>query len=181
MARRRRSKKNSGRQLAIISIVLLITASLLVFVFYYNTDKKRDRRSDKDEDETEEVANNDGGEDSRNRRGSRSRNNEDESSSVEETESGQPAGRCEDPAFREHLADLVTQCLGAVCKTDTNPLVHLPEDTFINLFGQPDDEGVATHFAIFGCNKYSDRQKTRCATGDAYVANPEDLRFCHLK
>ena len=89
----------------------------------------------------------------------------------------QPEGRCQKPKFRKLVAILVNTCAVA-CKDDTSPLVPLTEEQFEALFAQDDDAGVATHFAIFGCTRYTAGRKG-CVGYNSYYADPvkvdEDL------
>jgi hypothetical protein len=82
-----------------------------------------------------------------------------------------PSGRCAEPAFRALATAIVKDCERA-CKKDESPLVHLAPDDFEALFGRPDDAGVATHFAFFGCNRWS-ADGTTCRGFDSAIADPD--------
>lgn len=88
------------------------------------------------------------------------------------------SGRCAEPAFRTLASAIVKDCERA-CKKDESPLVHLAPESFEALFGRPDDPGVATHFAFFGCNRYS-ADGTTCRGFDSAIADP-DLCPRHAK
>lgn len=88
------------------------------------------------------------------------------------------SGRCAEPAFRTLASAIVKDCERA-CKKDESPLVHLAPESFEALFGRPDDPGVATHFAFFGCNRWSS-DGTTCRGFDSAIADP-DLCPKHAK
>lgn len=80
-------------------------------------------------------------------------------------------GRCAEPAFRTLATAIVRDCERA-CKKDESPLVDLAPEAFEALFGRPDDPGVATHFAFFGCNRWS-ADGTTCRGFDSAIADPD--------
>ena len=79
-----------------------------------------------------------------------------------------PEGRCRDPRFLKVANDVVKECKTA-CRKEKNPVVALPWEAFVELFGKPDDPGVASHFSIFGCNAYAGRA---CRGFDSSIADP---------
>jgi len=81
-----------------------------------------------------------------------------------------PQGRCAEPAFKALAERLVKDCERA-CKKDESPLVGLAPDAFEQLFGRPDDAGVATHFSLFGCNTWTSDRAT-CRGFDSAIADP---------
>lgn len=83
-----------------------------------------------------------------------------------------PPGRCADPRFAEVARDVVKECTAA-CKKDDNPIVDLSPEEFEAIFGQPDDAGVASHFALFGCNRYGAGGRS-CLGFDSDAATPGD-------
>lgn len=80
-------------------------------------------------------------------------------------------GRCAEPAFRSLARSIVRDCERA-CKKDESPLVALKPGDFEALFGRPDDPGVATHFAFFGCTRWSSDGST-CRGFDSAIADPD--------
>jgi len=79
-------------------------------------------------------------------------------------------GRCAEPRFREVARSVVASCEHA-CKKDTSPLVALTPSELEALFARPDDAGVQTHFALFGCNRYTTDGRA-CRGFDAMSAEP---------
>ena len=79
-------------------------------------------------------------------------------------------GRCAEARFREVATSVVTHCAHA-CKKDTSPLVTLSKGEFEALFARPDDAGVASHFALFGCNRYTPDGRA-CRGFDSMQADP---------
>ncbi len=79
-------------------------------------------------------------------------------------------GRCAEPRFREVAASVVKNCEHA-CKKDQSPLVALAQGEFEALFARPDDAGVSTHFAVFGCNTYAPGGDA-CLGFDSHAADP---------
>lgn len=80
--------------------------------------------------------------------------------------------RCDEPAFRATASAIVKDCERA-CKADASPLVGLSSSAIEALFGRPDDAGVATHFAFFGCSTWtSSGARQVCRGFDSAVADP---------
>ncbi|MFO0749788.1 MAG: protein kinase [Myxococcota bacterium] len=79
-------------------------------------------------------------------------------------------GRCAEPSFKAMALSVVKSCERA-CKKDQSPLVALTEPELEGLFARPDDAGVATHFAVFGCNRYT-ADGQACRGFDSSVADP---------
>ena len=79
-------------------------------------------------------------------------------------------GRCAEPRFVEVARSVVANCERA-CKKDESPLVRLSAAELEALFARPDDAGVATHFALFGCNRYTPDGRS-CRGFDSMAAEP---------
>jgi hypothetical protein len=82
----------------------------------------------------------------------------------------QPPGRCQVPEFLEIIGKTVARCQHACKFNASNPLIGLDQVTFETLFGKLDDPGVATHFALFGCNRYTANKD--CLGFDSHFADP---------
>ena len=81
--------------------------------------------------------------------------------------------RCGDSTLKKFLDELSEMCDGGFCRIDRYRATQsIAVRAFADTFAQEDDEGVATYFAVFGCNIYG--AGGDCLGYDSYYTDPKN-------